>query len=46
MVSETATISKDEYRRLKLKEEIADDLLSQLSASLENIKLGRIKKSN
>lgn len=42
---ESVTISKEEYNKLKLKEEIADDVLIQLSESLEAAKKGRIKKS-
>ena len=46
MPSETVTISKAEYKRLKLKEEVADDALLQLNASLEAAKQGRIRKSD
>lgn len=45
MASETVTISKAEFKRLKRKEEIADDLLLQLSKSADDIVHGRIKKS-
>lgn len=45
MKSEMVAISKSELKRLKLKEEIADDLLLQLSKSADDIVNGRIKKS-
>jgi len=41
----TITITKDEYEMLKKKEEIADDVIFQLSKSIEDMKKGRIKKS-
>ncbi|MDO8634085.1 MAG: hypothetical protein Q7K34_02210 [archaeon] len=45
MKSGMVAISKTELKRLKLKEEIADDLLLQLSKSADDIVEGRIKKS-
>lgn len=44
-MSNTITISKEEYDMLKKKEEIADDVIFQLSKSLDDMKKGRIKKS-
>lgn len=41
----TITISKQEYARLKLKEEVADDVLLQLNKSLDDALNGRIRKS-
>ncbi|MBI2583114.1 MAG: hypothetical protein HYW25_00470 [Candidatus Aenigmarchaeota archaeon] len=43
---ETITITKEEYDILKKKEEIADDVIFQLSKSLEDMKKGRIKRSD
>ena len=45
MSSEMVTIPKAEFKRLKLKEEFADDLRFQLSKSADDIVHGRIKKS-
>lgn len=39
----TVTIMKDEYDLLKRKASLADDVLLQLKASLEDIQAGRIK---
>lgn len=39
-------ISVDEYDMLKKKQEIADDVIFQLSRSLDDMKKGRIKKSD
>ena len=44
MRQETITITKDEYKRLKKKAEIADDALVQLKLSLEDLKHGRVSK--
>tara|TARA_B100000315_G_C14573455_1_gene586784 strand:+ start:320 stop:460 length:141 start_codon:yes stop_codon:yes gene_type:complete len=44
MATETVTISKEEYLRLKKMEDVDEDLLNQLVASLEDIKAGRIKR--
>lgn len=44
MTTETITISKDEYLRLKKIEEVDQDLLNQLVSGLEDIKNGRIKR--
>jgi len=40
---ETITIMKEEYNLLKRKAYLADDVLLQLKASLEDIETGRIK---
>ncbi len=45
-MANTITITKEEYDRLKKKEEIADDVIFQLSRSLDDMKKGRIKKSH
>jgi len=42
-MSDTVTISKEEYSSLKKKAEIADDVLVQLKASFEDLKAGRVK---
>ncbi len=44
MGTETVSIPKEEYTRLKKLEEIDQDLLNQLVSSLEDIKAGRIRK--
>ena len=44
MATETVTISKEEYIRLKKCEKIDQELLNQLVSSLEDIKSGRIKR--
>jgi len=41
----TITIPKEEYDMLKKKEEIADDVIFQLSKSLDDMKKGKIRKS-
>lgn len=41
----TVTITREEYDLLKKKEEIADDVIFQLSRSLDDMKKGRIRKS-
>lgn len=40
------TIPREEYNMLKKKKEIADDVIFQLSRSLDDMKKGRIKKSD
>ena len=45
-MAKTVTITKEEYDMLKKKEEIADDVIFQLSKSLSDMKKGRIKKSD
>ena len=44
MVTDTVTIPKEEYLKLKKVVEIDQDLLNQLVSSLEDIKAGRIKR--
>ncbi|MBI4152507.1 hypothetical protein HY495_02245 [Candidatus Woesearchaeota archaeon] len=44
MTTETVCIPSEEYKLLKKKEAIADDLLIQLEASLQDIEAGRIKR--
>lgn len=44
MATETITIPKEEYLRLKKCEEVDQELLSQLVGSLEDIKEGRLKR--
>ena len=44
--SDWVKISVDEYDMLKKKQEIADDVIFQLSRSLDDMKKGRIKKSD
>lgn len=44
MATETVCIPAEEYRFLKKKEAIADDLLLQLDASLNAIEKGRVKR--
>jgi hypothetical protein len=44
MTTETVTIPKEEYLRLKKCAEVDQDLLNQLVSSLEDIKSGRIKR--
>ena len=45
-MAQMVTIPKEEYDMLKKKEEIADDVIFQLSRSLDDMKKGRIKKSD
>ena len=45
MESKTIMISEEEYNQLKKKEEIADDLVLQLEASLKDLEEGRIEKA-
>ena len=40
----TITISEKEYKKLKKKEEIANDVLMRLNATLEDVKNGRIRR--
>ena len=40
------TIPREEYDMLKKKEEIADDVIFQLSKSLDDMKKGGVKKSD
>ncbi|HLC71846.1 MAG TPA: hypothetical protein VJI32_07580 [Candidatus Nanoarchaeia archaeon] len=40
---EAITISREEYRRLKQKADLDEDLLMSLVKGLEDIKAGRIK---
>ena len=44
MKSETITITREKYEKLKKKAEIADDALVQLKLSLEDLKHGRVSK--
>lgn len=44
MKQETVTISKDEYKKLKKKAEIADDIVLQLESSLKDAESGRIRR--
>ena len=46
MEQETIIISKEEYKKLKKKAEIADDALIQLNLSLEDLRNGRVSKFN
>ncbi len=43
-MAETVCIPKEEFKLLKRKEAIADDLLLQMEASAKAIKEGRVKK--
>ena len=44
MATETVTIPKEEYLRLKKYEEVDQELLNQLISSLEDIKAGRLRR--
>jgi hypothetical protein len=44
MAFRTITIPKEEYKRLKQKEELLDDALLQLHLSLEDLRHGRVGK--
>jgi hypothetical protein len=44
MATETVTISKEEYLKLKKYEEVDQELLNQIVSSLEDIKHGRIRR--
>jgi len=43
MKTETVTISKEEYKKLKEKSELGESLLVKLVKGLEDIKDGRIR---
>ena len=45
MEARTVAIPKKEYAMLTKKAKLADDLLLQLSSSLQDIKAGRIRKA-
>jgi len=44
MASETVTISREEYLRLKKADEVDEVLLNKFVKSLEDIKAGKIKR--
>lgn len=44
MTTETITIPKEEYEKLKKLEELDFDLIQQFATSLEDLKRGRFKK--
>ncbi len=44
MTTETVCIPSEEYKLLKKKEAIADDIILQLESSLQDIKAGRLKR--
>jgi len=44
MVTNTITISKEEYLSLKKKEKVADNILLQLESSLKDLEQGKIKR--
>lgn len=44
MATETICISREEYKLLKKKEAVADDILIQLDASLNSIEKGKLKR--
>ena len=44
MTTQTISIHVEEYKLLKKKEAVADDLLLQLDASLQDLKAGRVKR--
>lgn len=44
MGQETVTIPKEEYKKLKKKAEIADDIILQLESSLRDAESGRIRR--
>jgi len=44
MATDTVTISKEEYLKLKKSVEIDKDLLNQIVSSLEDIKAGRVRR--
>ena len=44
MKQETITIPKEEYKKLKKKAEIADDMILQLESSLRDAEAGRIRR--
>ncbi|HLG23845.1 MAG TPA: hypothetical protein VI564_02845 [Candidatus Nanoarchaeia archaeon] len=44
MKRETVTITKEEYIKLRKKEEISDDILLQMESSLKDAEAGRIRR--
>ncbi|MEK6951155.1 MAG: hypothetical protein AABX13_05525 [Nanoarchaeota archaeon] len=44
MSAETVCLTREEYFHLKKKEELADDLLLQLEASLLDLEAGRVRR--
>ncbi len=44
MTSETVSIPVEEYKLLKKKESVADDILLQLDASLNALEKGKVKR--
>ncbi len=44
MATETVTITREEYERLKKLESVDHNLISQLVESLEDAKAGRIRR--
>jgi len=44
MVTQTITITKEEYNTLKKKAKIADDAIVHLNLSLEDLRLGRVSE--
>ena len=44
MVTQTVTITKEEYDTLKKKAKIADDAIVQLKLSLGDLRLGRVSE--
>jgi len=44
MTTETVCISREEYKFLKNKEAVADDILFQLKSSLDDLEKGRLRK--
>ena len=43
-MSETVTIPKDEYKRLKRKEDIDTELLGDIARGIKDVLAGRIKE--
>ena len=43
-MTETITISKKEYEKLKKRAKVNEELLKQIVRGLEDVKAGRIKK--
>ena len=44
MKQETVTISRDEYKELKRKAEVDEELLQELVQGLKDIKAGNVKR--
>ena len=44
MSQELVTIPKEEYEKLKMKAELADDAIVQLKLGLEDLRHGRVSK--